>query len=156
MRWVISYTRVLPSHLCSTMPNVTSRLPIIYSNCITIVHLARPTVPCSNLVPQSRRYRRFDLDADDNDGSTDIYEKNKGWTAGKQTYVSLFWRLIMIVFRDKIVTMLFLRKYIHMAKAVRPKLTEAAAAYISACYTDLRSFDTTKSDRERVSVADEF
>jgi DNA replicative helicase MCM subunit Mcm2 (Cdc46/Mcm family) len=61
-----------------------------------------------------------------------------------------------VIFSDKIVTMLFLRKYIHMAKAVRPKLTEPAAAYISACYTDLRSFDTTKSDRERVSVAPNF
>uniref|UniRef100_A0A914WP22 DNA replication licensing factor MCM3 n=1 Tax=Plectus sambesii TaxID=2011161 RepID=A0A914WP22_9BILA len=79
----------------------------------------------------------FDLDAeDDGHGNiTEVYEKNKGWIAGKQT--------------DKIVSMKFMRKYIHMAKAVKPTLTEEAATYISSCYTELRSFDSTKSDRER-------
>lgn len=37
-----------------------------------------------------------------------------------------------------------------MAKSVKPKLTEEASAYISECYTELRSFDTSKTDRERV------
>lgn len=46
--------------------------------------------------------------------------------------------------------MQFVRKYIHMAKSVKPKLTEEASAYISECYAELRSFDTSKTDRERV------
>lgn len=37
-----------------------------------------------------------------------------------------------------------------MAKSVKPKLTEEASAYIGECYADLRSFDTSKTDRERV------
>lgn len=43
-----------------------------------------------------------------------------------------------------------MRKYIHMAKAVKPTLSEAASEYISECYSTLRSFDTSKTDRERV------
>ncbi|KAM3727836.1 Maternal DNA replication licensing factor [Dirofilaria immitis] len=65
----------------------------------------------------------------------EIYEKNKEWCAGKAS--------------DKLFTMQFVRKYIHMAKSVKPKLTEEASAYISECYAELRSFDTSISDRER-------
>lgn len=46
--------------------------------------------------------------------------------------------------------MQFVRKYIHMAKAVKPKLTSSAAEYISECYSEMRSFDTSKTDQERV------
>ena len=42
-----------------------------------------------------------------------------------------------------------MRKYIFMAKSVKPQLTEAASAYISERYAELRSFDTSKGDRER-------
>uniref|UniRef100_A0A915B2R2 DNA replication licensing factor MCM3 n=1 Tax=Parascaris univalens TaxID=6257 RepID=A0A915B2R2_PARUN len=77
----------------------------------------------------------FDLDNVDTHGSTEIYEKNKGWCAAKHN--------------EKVITLQFMRKYIHMAKAVKPKLTEEAAAYISECYAELRSFDTSKTDRER-------
>lgn len=48
--------------------------------------------------------------------------------------------------------MRFLRKYLHMAKGVKPVLTEEAAAYISKSYTELRSFDTSKTDQERVGL----
>lgn len=55
-------------------------------------------------------------------------------------------------FSDKLLTMQFVRKYIHMAKSVKPILTEGASAYISECYAELRSFDTSKADRERARV----
>lgn len=43
-----------------------------------------------------------------------------------------------------------MRKYIHMAKAIKPKLTKAASEYISERYSELRSIDLTRTDRERV------
>ncbi len=46
----------------------------------------------------------------------------------------------------------FIRKYIHMAKAAKPQLTDEAIAYIVDCYSELRSFDTSKCDRERVRL----
>ncbi|KAL3990734.1 MCM2/3/5 family protein [Acanthocheilonema viteae] len=67
--------------------------------------------------------------------TNEICEKNKDWCAGKAS--------------DKLFTIQFVRKYIHMAKSVKPKLTEEASAYISECYAELRSFDTSKTDRER-------
>ncbi|MFH4973686.1 hypothetical protein AB6A40_000395 [Gnathostoma spinigerum] len=77
----------------------------------------------------------FDLDNDEVNGTTEIYEKNRGWCAAKQN--------------EHIVTMQFMRKYIHMAKAVKPKLTKEAAIYIGDCYAELRSFDVSKTDAER-------
>uniref|UniRef100_A0A158Q8V9 DNA replication licensing factor MCM3 n=1 Tax=Elaeophora elaphi TaxID=1147741 RepID=A0A158Q8V9_9BILA len=67
--------------------------------------------------------------------TSEICEKNKDWCAGKAS--------------DKLFTIQFVRKYIHMAKSVKPKLTEEASAYISECYAELRSFDTSRTDRER-------
>lgn len=43
----------------------------------------------------------------------------------------------------------FMRKYIHLAKSVQPKLTDEATEYISEVYADIRSFDITKTDQER-------
>lgn len=43
-----------------------------------------------------------------------------------------------------------MRKYIHMAKGLRPLLSEEASNYISERYTELRSTDTSRSDYERV------
>ncbi|VDM37552.1 unnamed protein product [Toxocara canis] len=77
----------------------------------------------------------FDLENAETQGATEIYEKNKGWCATKHN--------------EKVLSLQFMRKYIHMAKAVKPKLTEEAAAYISECYAELRSFDTSKTDQER-------
>lgn len=44
-----------------------------------------------------------------------------------------------------------MRKYIHMAKEVKPQLSEEASAYISERYAELRSADMGRSDLERVS-----
>lgn len=43
----------------------------------------------------------------------------------------------------------FMRKYIHLARSVQPKLTDEATEYISEVYADIRSFDITKTDQER-------
>lgn len=37
-----------------------------------------------------------------------------------------------------------------MAKAIKPKLTQEASDYISERYTELRSADLSRTDRERV------
>ncbi|PIC28538.1 hypothetical protein B9Z55_020412 [Caenorhabditis nigoni] len=66
--------------------------------------------------------------------SSSIYEENTQW-AGIQN--------------KKILTMDFMRKYIHLARAVQPKLTDEATEYISEVYADIRSFDITKTDQER-------
>ncbi|KAE9548878.1 hypothetical protein FO519_007903 [Halicephalobus sp. NKZ332] len=72
---------------------------------------------------------------DEGDDNADIYEKNRGWTAVNDS--------------TKVLSADFMRKYIYMAKAIKPQLTEAASAYISERYTELRTFDTNKGDRER-------
>ncbi|VDO62549.1 unnamed protein product, partial [Onchocerca flexuosa] len=75
------------------------------------------------------------FDMEEVSATNEICEKNKEWCAGKAS--------------DKLFTIQFVRKYIHMAKSVKPKLTEEASAYISESYAELRSFDTSKTDRER-------
>lgn len=76
-----------------------------------------------------------DNDQETQNGNADIYEKNRGWTAVAES--------------QKVLSANFMRKYIYMAKAIKPQLTEAASSYISDRYAELRSFDTSKSDRER-------
>uniref|UniRef100_A0A1I7U881 DNA replication licensing factor MCM3 n=1 Tax=Caenorhabditis tropicalis TaxID=1561998 RepID=A0A1I7U881_9PELO len=66
--------------------------------------------------------------------STSIYEENTQWAGIQNT---------------KILTMDFMRKYIHLARAVQPVLTDEATEYISEVYADIRSFDITKTDQER-------
>ncbi|CAD5235004.1 unnamed protein product [Bursaphelenchus xylophilus] len=73
----------------------------------------------------------FEPEAEDH--TVDIYEKNRGWTAVNEV--------------DKILTTSFLRKYIHMAKSIKPQLTEQASSYISECYTELRSYENEGEDR---------
>lgn len=50
----------------------------------------------------------------------------------------------------KILSTEFMRKYIHMAKNVKTVLSEEASAYISECYSELRSYDTSRTDTDRV------
>ncbi|KAI6173760.1 DNA replication licensing factor MCM3 [Aphelenchoides besseyi] len=66
-------------------------------------------------------------------GDTDVFEKNRGWTAVDESY---------LVFSST-----FLRKYIHMAKRMKPALTTEASAIISEHYVDLRSHESTEEDR---------
>ncbi|XP_039610016.1 MCM3 minichromosome maintenance deficient 3 (S. cerevisiae), like [Polypterus senegalus] len=51
--------------------------------------------------------------------------------------------------RDSIVSMEFIRKYIHVAKLVKPVLTQEAADYISEEYSKLRSHDQMSSTSAR-------
>lgn len=45
----------------------------------------------------------------------------------------------------------FMRKYIHVAKIIKPVLTQESAAYIAEEYSRLRSQDSMSSDTARVS-----
>ncbi|XP_067844590.1 DNA replication licensing factor MCM3 [Heptranchias perlo] len=53
--------------------------------------------------------------------------------------------------KEKIVSMEFMRKYIHVAKIVKPVLTSEAASYIAEEYSRLRSQDQMSSDVARTS-----
>uniref|UniRef100_A0A8B9G0J9 DNA replication licensing factor MCM3 n=1 Tax=Amazona collaria TaxID=241587 RepID=A0A8B9G0J9_9PSIT len=48
--------------------------------------------------------------------------------------------------KEKIVSMEFMRKYIHVAKMIKPILTEESASYIAEEYSRLRSQDQMNSD----------
>lgn len=45
----------------------------------------------------------------------------------------------------------FMKKYIHVAKIIKPTLTQESAAYIAEEYSRLRSQDSMSSDTARVS-----
>ncbi|XP_060772063.1 MCM3 minichromosome maintenance deficient 3 (S. cerevisiae), like [Neoarius graeffei] len=51
--------------------------------------------------------------------------------------------------KEKVVTMEFIRKYIHVAKLVKPVLTQEASDYIAEEYTKLRSRDQVSNDLAR-------
>jgi DNA replication licensing factor MCM3 len=57
------------------------------------------------------------------------------------------------LFSKKILSAQFLRKYLHMAKNIKPVLSEAASNYITEQYSELRSIDLSKTDCERVRAA---
>ncbi|KAK6739806.1 hypothetical protein RB195_008354 [Necator americanus] len=73
----------------------------------------------------------FDLNGAEK--SSEMYEKNSDWVDESQ----------------KVLSVEFVRKYIHLARSMKPKLTESATEYISDVYSEIRSFDTSKTDRER-------
>lgn len=54
-------------------------------------------------------------------------------------------------FSDQILSINFMRKYIHIARCMKPKLTEEASAVIAEEYSKLRSEDVVESDVARVS-----
>lgn len=56
--------------------------------------------------------------------------------------------------REKIVSKEFMRKYIHIAKAVTPVLTEEAANHIAEEYSRLRSQEQMGADLARVRNSD--
>ncbi|XP_064563273.1 DNA replication licensing factor MCM3 [Zonotrichia leucophrys gambelii] len=53
--------------------------------------------------------------------------------------------------KEKVVSMEFMRKYIHVAKMIKPVLTEEAASYIAEEYSRLRSQSQMNSDVARTS-----
>uniref|UniRef100_A0A0N5BYC2 DNA replication licensing factor MCM3 n=1 Tax=Strongyloides papillosus TaxID=174720 RepID=A0A0N5BYC2_STREA len=70
-----------------------------------------------------------------NKKSTSVYEKNQEWAAVNRN--------------EKILSMDFMKKYIHIAKKSRPGLTEEACTFINEAYTELRSYDTENNESER-------
>ncbi|CEF69516.1 DNA replication licensing factor Mcm3 [Strongyloides ratti] len=70
-----------------------------------------------------------------NKKNSTVYEKNQEWAA--------------VTRHEKILSMEFMRKYIHIAKKSKPGLTEEACEFINEAYTELRSYDTETSDSER-------
>ncbi|KAK2113849.1 MCM DNA helicase complex subunit [Saguinus oedipus] len=53
--------------------------------------------------------------------------------------------------REKMVNAAFMKKYIHVAKIIKPVLTQESAAYIAEEYSRLRSQDSMSSDTARSS-----
>uniref|UniRef100_A0A7E4UWU3 DNA replication licensing factor MCM3 n=1 Tax=Panagrellus redivivus TaxID=6233 RepID=A0A7E4UWU3_PANRE len=110
----------------------------VAENVIKLQTYRAPGVPDGTVLPIDNAMETlstFDPDADTNTNA-DIFEKNRGWTAVAES--------------QKILSAAFMRKYIYMAKAIKPQLTEAASAYIATKYAELRSFEATKTaDRER-------
>lgn len=56
------------------------------------------------------------------------------------------------MFSDQILSMKFMRKYIHIAKVLKPVLTEEASEVIAEEYSRLRSQDLVEADVARVST----
>lgn len=56
------------------------------------------------------------------------------------------------LFRDRVVSKVFMRKYIHIAKALSPVLTQDAANHIAEEYSRLRNQEQLGSDIARVNT----
>jgi len=80
------------------------------------------------------------IDETDEKSSTQIYEKFDALLHANRSR------------SDKIVSIDFMRKYIHLAKATKPKLTKEACDYIVAQYTELRNIDLTQSELKRTQA----
>lgn len=56
------------------------------------------------------------------------------------------------VIRDRVISKAFMRKYIHVAKALSPVLTQEAANHIAEEYSRLRNQEQLGSDIARVNT----
>ncbi|CAI9168507.1 unnamed protein product [Rangifer tarandus platyrhynchus] len=75
----------------------------------------------------------------DDQQDTQIYEKHDSLLHGVKKK------------KEKMVSAAFMRKYIHVAKIIKPVLTQESAAYIAEEYSRLRSQDSMSSDTARTS-----
>ena len=57
----------------------------------------------------------------------------------------------LLSFSDKIVSLTFMRKYIHIARAIKPVLTQEAADLLAEEYSRLRCFETENTNMARVT-----
>lgn len=80
-------------------------------------------------------------DALNNEKETSVYEKYDALLHGASRKRS-----------DKILSVDFMRKYIHFVKILKPTLTEEASELISDEYSRLRSEDFLDNDVARVSA----
>lgn len=69
-----------------------------------------------------------------------------------QYYMFCLFFFYLVQSKSKIVSMQFIRKYIHVAKLIKPVLTHEAAEHISQEYAKLRSHDEMNNDRARVCM----
>ena len=69
---------------------------------------------------------------------------------------NLIYSSLFFSFSDRIVTAQFMRKYIHVAKALKPVLTTKAAEFISDEYAKLRSQDSMHGDASLARVSKSF
>lgn len=81
----------------------------------------------------------------ENEKETPIYEKYDALLHGGSRKKS-----------DKILSVDFMRKYIHFVKILKPVLTEEASEIISDEYSRLRSEDFLENDVARVSISNLF
>ncbi|RWS30394.1 DNA replication licensing factor MCM3-like protein [Leptotrombidium deliense] len=75
-----------------------------------------------------------DLEACADDSETPIYEKYDTMLHGNRPR------------SEKIVSVKFMKKYIHIAKMMKPVITDEAGAAIAEAYAELRCFETENSD----------
>lgn len=75
----------------------------------------------------------------DDQQDTRIYEKHDSLLHGTKKK------------KEKMVSAAFMKKYIHVAKIIKPTLTQESAAYIAEEYSRLRSQDSMSSDTARTS-----
>lgn len=80
----------------------------------------------------------FNLEADNEDKEIPIYEKYDALLHGDSRSV-----------HDQVLSVQFMRKYIHIAKCLKPKLSESASEVISNEYSRLRSMDMLHTDMAR-------
>ena len=59
---------------------------------------------------------------------------------------------LVLFAREKVVTMEFIKKYIHVAKLVKPVLSQEASDHIAEQYSRLRSHDQVNSESARVGT----
>lgn len=78
-------------------------------------------------------------DDNDEEKETEMYEKYNPLLHGSSRKKS-----------DKILSVNFMRKYIHFAKIMKPTLSEEASEIIADEYSKLRSEDVLESDVARV------
>ena len=79
-------------------------------------------------------------DEDDHEEDTPIFEKHDHLLHGQKP-------------AHKYVSRIFMKKYIHVARAVRPVLTREACDIISTEYTKLRAQETVSADKAKVGGA---
>lgn len=71
-----------------------------------------------------------------------IYDQVLFSTTNTDTWLLMF----ALIFSERIVSMQFMRKYIHVAKALTPTLTRPASELIAEEYTKIRSQDSLQQD----------
>nr|QIC49963.1 DNA replication licensing factor MCM3-like protein [Actinia equina] len=81
-----------------------------------------------------------DPDAEEEDEDTPIFEKHDPMLYGPRKSKN-----------DKFISLGFMKKYIHVAKAIKPALTKEAADKISKAYSELRDQENVSNERAKTT-----